>query len=211
MDISTFAASRSQNERLVIAPGFCMKPYDIDAKRCLCPAGHFNHRCLMAERSDFIQKAQLEWPLPCSSCDIGTLVHHAARIGADVYIMTSGVDIARDLYLPAAHGTGARLGLFFLCRYSMEAFTWGMLISGMQGAAIPFCMGDCLNHHDFTQADKGIKESQTHVDTNQWQNILTILKQLPGHQANNEVLFEYVKSVYLIMKRCAVTESSCGK
>jgi len=78
--------------------------------------------------------------------------------------MTSAHDITNDLYLQAIKDNIARQGIFLLCPYSTEAFTWGLAISGIDGALITFCKGDCLNHQEFTQADIGFKDKQTFVE-----------------------------------------------
>lgn len=161
----------SEQGNPLIAPGFCMKPYDNDTQQSACPAGHFNHRCHLLEKSQELPHPD-KWPSPCHECGIAPLASAAARIGADFYIMTSAFDIARDVYLPALNGTGSTLGLFFLCPYSTEPFTFGLSISGLQGHLITFCQGDCRNHEEWTRADLGIKNKQTMVDAPTYQKVL---------------------------------------
>ena len=201
VDHATLLESTPRDERFLIAPGFCMKPYDPAGNRSLCPAGHFNHRCLMIENPGILHTSPTQWPPPCSACDIGTLSHYAARIRADVYIMTSTMDVARDISENAVRGTGARRGLFFLCRYTMEAFSWGLMTSGMEGAAIPFSQGDCQNHADFTRADRGQKESQTSVDAALWHDVLNNLKARSTGYPTNNVAYEYRDNVYRVVQR----------
>ncbi len=165
----------SASDNPLIASGFCMKPYDTDVQQSICPAGQFNHRCYLLEQPAVL-KAPEEWPPPCHRCGIAPLTVAAARIGADFYIMTSAFDIARDVFIPAAKGTGAQLGIFFLCPYSTEPFTFGLSISGMQGHLITFCQGDCRNHEEWTRADLGIKNKQTKVKASTYQKVLDSLQ-----------------------------------
>ena len=150
--------------RFIIAPGFCMKPYNDILKKSTCPVGHFNHDCHILENPAILSKDQHNWPKPCNKCNIGTLIKLGIKLGADFYIMTSALDIARDLFLPAMKDNGVKLGVFLLCHYSTEAFTFGLTTCGINGHLVTFCKGDCLNHEDFTRADKGLKEKQTFIE-----------------------------------------------
>ena len=47
-------------QNFLIAPGFCMKPYDDDQQNSTCPAGHFNHNCWLIASQEF---EQLLWNL----------------------------------------------------------------------------------------------------------------------------------------------------
>jgi len=161
----------NKQQRFILAPGFCMKPYDEVKHKSLCPAGFFNHRCLILDKSLQLQQEQEKWPEPCNRCNIGTLARLSAGLKADFYIMTSALDIAHDLFLPAMKGTGASWGLFLLCPYSAEAFTFGVTSTGIKGALITFCKGDCQNYEEFTRADIGIKNKQTFVEDSQFANL----------------------------------------
>jgi len=152
-------------QKFIIAPGFCLKPYDVTGQKSKCPVGRFNHDCLVLEKSELLFKDRQYWLGPCRECDIGKLAQLGAKLHADLYIMTSALDIARDLFLPAIKGEETRSGVFLLCKYSTEAFTLGLTTCGIAGALITFCSGDCVNHKDFTRADKGFKETQTQIET----------------------------------------------
>ncbi|HPG38167.1 MAG TPA: hypothetical protein PLP19_05805 [bacterium] len=193
------ATTHRNPERFLIAPGFCMKPYDEEKNQCLCPAGHFNHRCIIAEQPGILVKKRVNWPIPCNYCSIGALVRIAAGIQADFYIMTSAIDIARDVFRPALQGHGARTGLFLLCPYSAEAFTFGLATSGIYGSLVTFCAGDCRNHAEFTSADIGIKNKQTHVDKPLWEQLIKDLQALgngSGVGATNNNSFSQAGHVY---------------
>jgi hypothetical protein len=190
--------------RFFIAPGFCMKPYD-EAKRISnCPIGHFNHRCLVLENLSMFLTEQQKWQQPCNECFLGTLAQLSVKLGANFYIMTSALDIARDLHLPAIKGNGAHSGIFLLCPYSTEAFSWGLATSGMDGSLITFCKGDCLNHEDFTKADIGIKEKQTFVEQTVFENLKTELENLAQSRDRKEeehFHYNYKNNVYEINNR----------
>ena len=163
---------RQREEPLLIAPGFCLKPYDYEKNRSICPAGHFNHRCILLENAANTVFQPSVWPAPCRKCGIATLVKIAAIHSADFYIMTSAIDIAQDVYLPAIRRRGPRLGLFFLCPYSVDPFTFGLAITGIKGALVQFCRGDCQTHAEWTDADRGLKNDQTAVDEKQWRSLV---------------------------------------
>jgi hypothetical protein len=190
--------------RFIIAPGFCMKPYDETQRISNCPIGHFNHRCLVLEKQAMFLTEQQKWQQPCNKCFLGTLAQLSVKLGANFYIMTSALDIARDLYLPAIKGDGAQSGIFLLCPYSTEAFSLGLATSGINGALITFCKGDCLNHEDFTKADIGIKEKQTFVEQDVFNNLKAELEnivQLRDRKEHEHLHYIYKNNVYKINNR----------
>jgi hypothetical protein len=139
------------------------------------------------------------WPKPCSQCGIAPLALWAAEIHADVYIMTSAIDIAKHVYLPALRNQGARVGLFFLCPYSLEPFTFGLTTAGIRGALLPFCQGACSTHQEWTKADTGIKKDQTFVADEQWHKVHELLRKLKAARGSEKSsLFDYDEHVYKI-------------
>lgn len=170
-----------QKQRFLIAPGFCMKPYDYTKQKSICPAGHFNHECRLLNDPDLVFDKE-KWPKPCHMCGIAPLTKIAVELGTDFYIMTSAMDIAKDVYLPAIKNSGARHGLFFLCPYSLEPFTFGLSITDIKGALVPFCKGDCATHTEWTQADIGIKNDQTFVKEESWHVIFEQLEKLKSYR-----------------------------
>ena len=182
----------------LIAPGFCMKPYDYSKSRSICPAGHFNHACLLLDKGGITLFEPEKWPSPCSSCGIAPLVQLAAKHRADVYIMTSALDIARHVYLPAIRHRSPQAGLFFLCAYSTDAFTFGLALSGIEGALVKFCRGDCKNHEDWTKADIGFKRDQTFVESQTWQAILHNEDDIAVGDRTSGPIFEQRGQVYRV-------------
>jgi len=203
-EIRKYLLSKSSNpRRFLIAPGFCMKPYDEVAAKPICPVGHFNHNCIVFDRPEMLKRKQINWPNPCNECSIGTLAQVGAELGANFYIMTSALDIAKDLFLPAIRGKGTNLGIFLLCPYSTEAFTLGLMASGIKGALLTFCKGACLDHEDFTKADKGVKSKQTFIEKSMFQNLLKKFRSLSMESVQHHTEpFTYTKknNVFTISK-----------
>lgn len=185
-----------------------MKPYDYDKKRSMCPAGHFNHECRLLQDVNLLFDAARR-PKVCSDCGIAPLAAWAAQIRADVYIMTSALDIAKDIYLPAIKKRGARCGFFFLCPYSLEPFTFGLATAGIKGALVPFCRGDCKTHAEWTNADIGIKNDQTFIAEDRWQAVLAQLQQLKAARESKErVAYAFDGHVYRVCYRSSTFMSS---
>ncbi len=192
-----FQQGKINPRHFVLAPGFCLKPFDEKRKKAICPVGFFNHRCLVLEKSEMAAIDQQIWQKPCDGCSLGSLAQIAWRLKINFYILTSAMDIARDFFLPAIKSSGAGAGLFLLCRYSAEAFTWGLATAGIEGALITFASGDCLNHQDFTQADVGRKEKQTAVEPPLFNHLKTQLLHLGEKWSQREPL---IASSYLLDK-----------
>jgi len=199
-----FGLRKREGLRFIVAPGFCMKPYDKVHGASTCPSGHGNHDCFVLDHPALLQKEQSRWPAPCDRCNIGKLALAAFSLDADFYIMTSALDIARDLFIPAVEDTGARLGVFLLCPYTSEAFTFGMTISRMQGMILTFDEGNCMNHRDFTRADVGIKDQQTYIEQTVFERLLLELdrvgtsKQMPDACQGE---YKKVQNVYFYSKK----------
>jgi hypothetical protein len=186
------------DHRLLIAPGFCMKPYDYEKGRSTCPVGHFNHECRLLNDLTVLHHKE-KWPKPCFTCGIAPLAVRAVDLRADVYIMTSAMDIAKDVYIPALQYRGAVYGLFFLCPYSLEPFTFGLAIAGIKGALITFCKGECKDHAEWTKADVGIKNDQTFLAENVWADVFTQLNKLKFHRSLQKNDYNFDGHVYRVM------------
>jgi hypothetical protein len=183
---------------LLIAPGFCLKPLHPVTKKCLCPAGHANHDCTILSNSEKFLNDQNPWPKQCESCTIGSFIKLAAPLGARFYIMTSAYDIARDVYLPAIKSKQSTYGVFTLCSYSTEAFTFGLAVSGIKGAMFTFCEGDCENHEEWTEADVGIKDKQTKLDGKSLKSLYTFLSELKENKNIQTPTYTQLLNVYSV-------------
>lgn len=186
----------SNSRQLMIAPGFCMKPYNNEKNRSLCPAGQFNHNCSVFEKPDLIGTSQEEWPFPCNGCNIGTLVRYAADLNARFYIMTSAIDIARDLFLPALKSSRPLYGIYMLCPYSREPFSFGLSICGIKGTLLTFCQGECRDHEEWTNADIGIKQEQTFLKEQEFLSLLHQLKEISRLSKIQTFKYKQVAHVY---------------
>jgi hypothetical protein len=64
---------------------------------------------------------------------------------------------------------------------------------------VTFCAGDCLNHKDFTDADKGIKEKQTVVDEVLFEKVkkeLADSANIPISGINKTGAYKRIRNVY---------------
>ena len=80
---------------LLVAVGFCQKPL-VPA----CPARRPNHDCMYLDTLDLESGSETVQPA-CEGCDIRTIGTLALRAGASMHIMTSALDIARDVMIPS--------------------------------------------------------------------------------------------------------------
>lgn len=163
-----------RNDRYdLVAASYCQKPIGPNGG---CPVGRFNHRCLSAENN---AGPTVEI---CTTCPVQAIADLARRTAADFYIMTSGLDLAKHLFLPSIRESRTRRGLFFLCSYSSYPFLLAMLLAGMEGDLLTFCCGDCINYHDFSLADRGEKNAQTKVEPAVWSRFVPpACAQTKGH------------------------------
>ncbi len=190
-DLFDFLQQNPQ-QKFLIASGFCTKPFNIEQQRSICPAGHFNHNCLLIE-----QLSSSTLPAPCQQCGIAPLVLAAVKLGADVYIMTSALDIACDLFLPAMRTGEKYMGLFFLCPYSTELFTFGLATAGIRGALVTFCRGACADHFTWTRADKGVKNEQTFVKSQDFDQLVCDLEKISqGKRYKQETRYQQINNIY---------------
>ena len=161
-DLTTIGAEGSERSlggsRAIVGVGFCLKPMDPP-----CPSGRFNHDCYFLE-NDLHSKAA-DVPAACRQCVIREIGILALRAGAAYYVMTSAKDILRDLFEPALDAGRFAVGLFVLCRYSLRPFAVGLLAGGIRGWMFPFEKGDCRDYQTWLQADRGIKEERTKINS----------------------------------------------
>jgi hypothetical protein len=138
----------------IVGVGFCLKPIDPP-----CPSGRANHDCQYFEQR--LHRAGGRMAAGCARCKIRQHGLEALSQGCHFYIMTSALDIWRDLFLPALQDRRFRRGVFALCRYSFDPFLLPLLMANMEYALIPFASGDCRDYETWLQADVGIKDTQT--------------------------------------------------
>lgn len=130
-------------QNLMIALGYCQKPFD-------CPAGRFQTNCLLPEHCP-------------QDCPIKGLICAGLALGAKIYIMTSALRIGQDVLLPALEEGKPSKILAFVCPYSLHPFSLACLICGLRGVILTFAQGACPDYISWLLADKGIKPEQTSI------------------------------------------------
>jgi len=128
---------------LMIALGYCQKPFD-------CPAGRFTPHCLLPEHCP-------------QACPLKGLIHAGLALGAQIYTMTSALRIGQDVLLPALERGKPSKILAFVCPYSLHPFALACLICGLRGIILTFAQGACSDYTSWLLADKGIKPEQTSI------------------------------------------------
>lgn len=173
------------NGHSLLGLGFCQKPLDPP-----CPAGRFNHRCLVLEQAN-----SQTIPAACIDCPIRETALRGLRAGASIYIMTSAIDIARDLLLPNHHSPYSSYFLS-VCPYSIPPLTLAMSICGLRGLVFAFGRGDCLDYTAWLNADRGTKSEQTFLSSPAQKKLMEVLDTNGGpHDAPTD------SDPYLIEKR----------
>lgn len=159
-----FAAELAGSE-WVLGMGFCQKVLDPP-----CPAGRFNHRCwLLADpNTDRL-------PAACQQCQIGAVAMHALPAGATLHIMTSALDIGRDLLLPGLRSRSAKRVVLCICPFSVPPVTLAMTICGLRGLVLSYSGGVCKDFATWVRADEGFKPEQTHLACQSHDSLLALL------------------------------------
>jgi len=175
VDPDEFVAEASRG-RLLVAPGFCQKPFG-------CPAGRFNHDCIALGSSLLYAEAsgQGETLPPCRNCYIYEIGSLAIQAGASVYIMTSALDIGRHILLPSLEDRRFTHILACVCPYSAHPFTLALEICGLRGYVVTFARGACADYAAWARADEGIKPEQTSLapEGDEW--IRKLLEECQAH------------------------------
>jgi hypothetical protein len=175
---------------LVVGLGYCEKPLSP-----ACPAGRFNHRCLLMDRSGTPETSEI-----CRTCPVGAVAQMALRASAAVYIMTSAEDIARDLLLPSLRGHCGR-AVLSVCPYSVAPLTLAMAICRLHGCVFPYVQGDCRDFNAWARADVGFKEEQTSMAetvSSRFKGVLAERSRLRAEQGLGPGRrFEYQGNMYL--------------
>jgi hypothetical protein len=154
-------------ESVLVGLGFCQKPFE-------CPSRRPNHSCLYLSRLDLDQGE--EWPHPiCRGCKVAIMGKKALAAGASMYMMTSALDIAHDLMIPAIEEGRFKKVILCLCPFSVRAITLPLLICGIRGYLIEYSSGNCRNHQQWLLADRGIKGQMTTLGPEAYEKILSLL------------------------------------
>jgi hypothetical protein len=162
---------------LLVAVGFCQKPLVP-----LCPAGRPNHDCVYLDALDLENMVQPDHAA-CQECDIRTLGTLALGAGASMHIMTSALDIARDVMLPAVDRGRFRRFILCLCPYSVQAITLPLMICGLEGYLVRYASGNCADYDQWLQADRGIKNERTALAPEVHTRVYSLLEWIAGERA----------------------------
>lgn len=164
--------SKQDRSSLLVAMGYCQRPLKTDDQSLNCPSERFSHDCYFVE--NYHRTIQL--PAACSICEIKPFAELTIKAGASFHIMTSAMDIARDIFLPTLERRRFRYAIMFICPYSISPITLPLFICGIKFMIIPYTTGDCRNYGDFVRADVGIKPKRTFSSRENFGLVLDILK-----------------------------------
>lgn len=156
-------------KRSVVGIGFCAKPLEPS-----CISGRANHDCAYFEHHLHLSEEPM--PESCQNCLVREIGLEALSSKSDFYIMTSARDILSDLFLPALNSHTYTRALLGLCQYSFEPFKIALFISGIDALLFPFETGDCEDYGTWRKADKGIKDTQTHLRSRDRETIKSFLR-----------------------------------
>ena len=171
----------------LVAVGFCLKPFD-------CPSGRPNHSCLYLSMLDLDQGEH--WPHPiCQECKVAIVGKRALVAGAKMHIMTSALDIAHDLMIPAIEKGKLKKVILCLCPFSIQAITLPLLICGIRGYLIEYSSGNCRDYQEWLLADRGIKEEMTTLQPDAYEKILSLLDLLASRRRGC-IRFERQGNIY---------------
>ena len=148
-------------ERLLVGTGFCQKPRHLNGKGYDCPAGRFNHDCLYLASLDLDSSSAEQIHSACLDCSVRVLGHAALEAGASFVVLTSALDIAHDVLLPALEKRRFARVLFAVCPYSVEPMSLALLTCGVGGYVFRYHTGFCTNYAQWLRADGGDKPERT--------------------------------------------------
>jgi hypothetical protein len=155
---------------LLVAVGFCQKPLAPE-----CPAGRPNHDCLYLDELELRHGTEAIHPA-CRRCKIREIGPRALQAGANMHIMTSALDIARDVMIPMIDQGRFRKAIMCLCPYSVQAIALPLIICGLEGFLIGYASGNCMDYQQWLLADRGIKGEMTMLSPVADKKVLTLLQ-----------------------------------
>jgi hypothetical protein len=92
-----------------------------------------------------------------------------------MHIMTSALDIADDIFVPALEQGRFKTAIFCVCPYSVQPMVLPLLISGIQGFVVQFDSGYCADYSQWSLADRGTKNERTLLSPPAHRKILDFL------------------------------------
>jgi len=180
-----FLQKATAEEGILVGLGFCQKPFE-------CPSRRPNHSCLYLSTLDLDQGE--EWPHPiCRECKVAIMGKKALAAGANMYLMTSALDIACDVMIPSLE-TG-RNAILILCPLSVQAITLPLLICGIKGYLIEYSSGNCRDYEEWLRADRGVKEEMTTLSPGALEKVMGLLHLLASRRRGS-IRFERQGNMY---------------
>ncbi len=178
--VSRLMASK---EGLLVAVGYCQKPLVPE-----CPAGRPNHDCAYLDRLD-LDTGDQATHAACEGCDVQTMGTLALRAGACMHVMTSALDIARDVMIPSMETRRFPTTLMCLCPFSVQVIGLPLTVCGVEGCLVGYESGNCANYEQWLLADEGIKRERTFLDASSRAWILSSLEEIAAQRAREGVSF----------------------
>jgi hypothetical protein len=170
-------------ESFLVAAGFCQKPMREASHGDECPVGRFNHRCLYLAQLDLSRTEGSSIPSTCQRCEIRVIGTRALQAGADMHIMTSALDIAHDIFVPALERERFKTAVLCVCPYSVQPIALPLLTCGIEGFVIQFNSGYCADYSQWSLADRGIKDDRTLLSPQAHSKILDFLDSVAALRA----------------------------
>jgi hypothetical protein len=162
---------------LLVAVGFCQKPLAPP-----CPARRPNHDCVYLDKLD-LQTEGRKVHAACEGCDIRTLGTLALRAGASMHIMTSALDIARDVMIPSVNHGRFQNVIMCLCPYSVRVIALPLTICGLEGYLMGYASGACATWDQWLLADRGIKREMTMLGSTSHDSVVSVLEMIAHARA----------------------------
>lgn len=168
---------------LLVAVGFCQKPLNP-----MCPAQRPNHDCVYLGSVDLSTGGQVAHAA-CQGCDIRMLGTLALRAGACMHVMTSALDIARDVMIPSANRGRFRNVILCLCPYSVRVIDLPLTICGLEGYLFGYASGNCANYEQWLRADRGFKDEMTTLDPDARARVVSLLERIAEARASEGLCY----------------------
>jgi len=92
-----------------------------------------------------------------------------------MHIMTSALDIAHDILVPALERERFKRAIFCVCPYSVQPMALPLLLCGIEGFVAQFGSGYCADYSQWSLADRGIKDDRTLLSPQAHSKILDFL------------------------------------
>ena len=157
----------------LVAIGYCSKPYNSQDKRLCCPSGRFNHRCMFLENIN-LKANSFSYPSTvCKECIIGKVGKEVIAAGYPFYIMTSAMDIAKDVF-----SFPFKRAILTLCPYSSTIILYPLRIFNIEAIIFQYISGDCRTYKEFDLADRGIKRDTTNLSMIDLKEFLKIVEEI---------------------------------